>query len=118
MLKFCKYDVIKLGAAKNQFQGNTFPPVSLHCYSIPHLYAANLSMSYKQKFATSIQGYLIGNASTDVDYDYNSFVPLAHGMGLISTDMFEVCDSTLSLVSLKALLLREESVALNHLGDG
>jgi serine carboxypeptidase-like clade 1 len=65
----------------------------------------------------NFKGYLIGNAFTDVDYDFNSFVPFAHGMGLISTDMFEVCDSALSLVSLKALLLREESVALNHLGD-
>ncbi|KAG2571210.1 hypothetical protein PVAP13_7KG015100 [Panicum virgatum] len=37
----------------------------------------------------NFKGYLIGNAFTDVDYDYNSFVPLAHGMGLISTDMFE-----------------------------
>ena len=64
-----------------------------------------------------IQGYLIGNGATDVNYDYNAFVPFAHGMGLISTGMFEVCDSTLSLVSLKALLLREEFVALNHLGD-
>ncbi|RLM66341.1 serine carboxypeptidase 1-like [Panicum miliaceum] len=36
-----------------------------------------------------LKGYLIGNAFTDVDYDFNSFVPFAHGMGLISTDMFE-----------------------------
>lgn len=56
-------------------------------------------MSYKQKFTISIQGYLIGNGYTDVDYDFNSFVPFAHGMGLISTEMFEVCDSALNLVS-------------------
>jgi serine carboxypeptidase-like clade 1 len=37
----------------------------------------------------NFKGYLIGNAFTDVDYDFNSFVPFAHGMGLISTDMFE-----------------------------
>ncbi|VAH75488.1 unnamed protein product [Triticum turgidum subsp. durum] len=35
------------------------------------------------------QGYLIGNGATDADYDLNSFVPFAHGMGLISTDLFE-----------------------------
>ncbi|TVU13686.1 hypothetical protein EJB05_37106 [Eragrostis curvula] len=35
------------------------------------------------------KGYLIGNPATDVDYDYNSFVPFAHGTGLISTDMYE-----------------------------
>ncbi|CAL5032961.1 unnamed protein product [Urochloa decumbens] len=34
-------------------------------------------------------GYLIGNPATDVDYDFNSFVPFAHGMGLISNDMYE-----------------------------
>jgi hypothetical protein len=39
------------------------------------------------------QGYLIGNPLTDVDYDFNSFVPFAHGMGLISTDMYEVSGS-------------------------
>ncbi|GJN11873.1 hypothetical protein PR202_ga30107 [Eleusine coracana subsp. coracana] len=37
----------------------------------------------------NFKGYLIGNAATDVNYDYNSFVPFAHGMGLISTDMYE-----------------------------
>lgn len=37
-----------------------------------------------------VQGYLIGNPATDADYDMNSFVPFAHGMGLISTDMYEV----------------------------
>ncbi|CAD6261191.1 unnamed protein product [Miscanthus lutarioriparius] len=37
----------------------------------------------------SVQGYLIGNPATDVDYDFNSFVPFARGMGLISTDMYE-----------------------------
>lgn len=38
-----------------------------------------------------VQGYLIGNGFTDVKYDGNSFVPFAHGMGLISEDMYEVC---------------------------
>ncbi|GJN37091.1 hypothetical protein PR202_gb26014 [Eleusine coracana subsp. coracana] len=37
----------------------------------------------------NFKGYLIGNAATDVNYDYNSFVPFAHGMGLISNDMYE-----------------------------
>ncbi|AQK43186.1 Serine carboxypeptidase-like 20 [Zea mays] len=37
----------------------------------------------------NFKGYLIGNPLTDVDYDFNSFVPFAHGMGLISTDMYE-----------------------------
>ncbi|KAM0853645.1 hypothetical protein ACQ4PT_050941 [Festuca glaucescens] len=37
----------------------------------------------------NLKGYLIGNGVTDMGYDYNSFVPFAHGMGLISTDHFE-----------------------------
>nr|CAB3484153.1 unnamed protein product [Digitaria exilis] len=37
----------------------------------------------------NFKGYLIGNGYTDADYDTNSFVPFAHGMGLISTEMFE-----------------------------
>ncbi|VAH59656.1 unnamed protein product [Triticum turgidum subsp. durum] len=37
----------------------------------------------------NLKGYLIGNGATDADYDLNSFVPFAHGMGLISTDLFE-----------------------------
>ncbi|XP_048551200.1 serine carboxypeptidase 1-like isoform X3 [Triticum urartu] len=37
----------------------------------------------------NLKGYLIGNGVTDLDYDLNSFVPFAHGMGLISTDLFE-----------------------------
>ncbi|XP_047067637.1 serine carboxypeptidase 1-like [Lolium rigidum] len=37
----------------------------------------------------NLKGYLIGNGATDMGYDYNSFVPFAHGMGLISTEFFE-----------------------------
>ncbi|XP_052154328.1 serine carboxypeptidase 1-like [Oryza glaberrima] len=37
----------------------------------------------------NFKGYLIGNGATDQDYDFNSFVPFAHGMGLISTELFE-----------------------------
>jgi hypothetical protein len=48
------------------------------------------------------QGYLIGNPLTDVDYDFNSFVPFAHGMGLISTDMYEVCGFNFLAVQLSA----------------
>ena len=52
-------------------------------------------MTDNEKFTKFIQGYLIGNAATDVDYDFKSFVPFAHGMGLISTDMYEVCGQLL-----------------------
>uniref|UniRef100_K3Y7H4 Carboxypeptidase n=1 Tax=Setaria italica TaxID=4555 RepID=K3Y7H4_SETIT len=42
----------------------------------------------------NFKGYLIGNPGTDVDYDFNSFVPFAHGMGLISNDMYEDVKAT------------------------
>jgi serine carboxypeptidase-like clade 1 len=42
----------------------------------------------------NFRGYLIGNPVTDKDYDFNSFVPFAHGMGLISTDMYEDIKAT------------------------
>ncbi|KAL6851449.1 hypothetical protein ACP4OV_020382 [Aristida adscensionis] len=42
----------------------------------------------------NFKGYLIGNGVTDEDYDFNSFVPFAHGMGLISTEMYEDVKAT------------------------
>ncbi|CAL5028221.1 unnamed protein product [Urochloa decumbens] len=42
----------------------------------------------------NFKGYMIGNGATDVNYDYNAFVPFAHGMGLISTDMYEDVKAT------------------------
>lgn len=37
-----------------------------------------------------IQGYLVGNGVTDPEFDGNALVPFAHGMGLISDELFEV----------------------------
>lgn len=37
-----------------------------------------------------VQGYLVGNGVTDEEFDGNALVPFAHGMGLISNDLFEV----------------------------
>jgi serine carboxypeptidase-like clade 1 len=37
-----------------------------------------------------IQGYLVGNGVADEEFDGNALVPFAHGMGLISDDLFEV----------------------------
>lgn len=36
------------------------------------------------------QGYILGNAATDYSIDDNSKVPFAHGMGLISDELYEV----------------------------
>ncbi|KAF2292518.1 hypothetical protein GH714_025078 [Hevea brasiliensis] len=35
------------------------------------------------------EGYLVGNGVTDEKFDGNALVPFAHGMGLISDDLFE-----------------------------
>lgn len=37
------------------------------------------------------QGYLVGNGVADQVFDGNALVPFAHGMGLISDELFEVC---------------------------
>ncbi|KAK9944566.1 hypothetical protein M0R45_010127 [Rubus argutus] len=37
----------------------------------------------------NFKGYLVGNGVTDEDMDGNALVPFAHGMGLISDDLFE-----------------------------
>uniref|UniRef100_M8BQ28 Carboxypeptidase n=1 Tax=Aegilops tauschii TaxID=37682 RepID=M8BQ28_AEGTA len=57
------------------------------CHS--HCACEVVCVSLQSEVNVCIQGYLIGNGVTDLDYDLNSFVPFAHGMGLISTDLFE-----------------------------
>lgn len=49
-----------------------------------------------------MQGYLVGNGVTDSDFDdtLTSLVPFAHGMGLISDDIYEVFSYTTTLRSL------------------
>ncbi|KAH7571343.1 hypothetical protein JRO89_XS04G0026700 [Xanthoceras sorbifolium] len=37
----------------------------------------------------NFKGYLIGNGVTDPEFDGNALVPFAHGMGLISDDIYE-----------------------------
>ncbi|KDP41600.1 hypothetical protein JCGZ_16007 [Jatropha curcas] len=37
----------------------------------------------------NLKGYLLGNAGTDFSFDGNSQVPFAHGMGLISDELYE-----------------------------
>ncbi|RZR91653.1 hypothetical protein BHM03_00019829 [Ensete ventricosum] len=39
---------------------------------------------------SSIQGYMVGNGVTDEAFDGDSLVPFAYGMGLISTNLFQV----------------------------
>ena len=35
---------------------------------------------------------MVGNGVTDEEFDGNALVPFAHGMGLISNDLFQVCN--------------------------
>lgn len=37
-----------------------------------------------------MQGYLVRNEVINVEFDVNSFVPFAHGMGLIPNDLYKV----------------------------
>lgn len=37
----------------------------------------------------NLKGYVVGNGVTDEEFDGNALVPFAHGMGLISDDLFE-----------------------------
>ncbi|KAA8543574.1 hypothetical protein F0562_021680 [Nyssa sinensis] len=37
----------------------------------------------------NLKGYMVGNGVTDEEFDGNALVPFAHGMGLISDDLFE-----------------------------
>ncbi|OAY32904.1 serine carboxypeptidase-like 20 [Manihot esculenta] len=42
----------------------------------------------------NFKGYLVGNGVTDEEFDGNALVPFAHGMGLISNDLFEEVTSS------------------------
>ncbi|KAF6145834.1 hypothetical protein GIB67_028829 [Kingdonia uniflora] len=42
----------------------------------------------------NFKGYMIGNGVTDEEFDGNSLVPFAHGMGLISDDLFQEITTT------------------------
>ncbi|XP_020084076.1 serine carboxypeptidase-like 2 isoform X2 [Ananas comosus] len=43
----------------------------------------------------NLKGYLVGNGATDyLNFDGNSKVPFAHGMGLISDEMYEAAKNT------------------------
>ncbi|XP_022771561.1 serine carboxypeptidase-like 20 isoform X2 [Durio zibethinus] len=41
------------------------------------------------KPVTNFKGYLVGNGVTDDEFDGNALVPFAHGMGLISDELYE-----------------------------
>ncbi|XP_039155655.1 serine carboxypeptidase-like 20 [Eucalyptus grandis] len=42
----------------------------------------------------NFKGYMIGNGVTDEKFDGNALVPFAFGMGLISSDIYEACQTT------------------------
>jgi serine carboxypeptidase-like clade I len=41
-------------------------------------------------FTYLVQGYLVGNPVTDSNFDDPSKIPFAHGMGLISDEIYDV----------------------------
>ncbi|KAK9087026.1 hypothetical protein Syun_029420 [Stephania yunnanensis] len=42
------------------------------------------------------EGYILGNPGTDRRVDHNGQIPYAHGMGLISNELFEVMNESTS----------------------
>lgn len=46
-----------------------------------------LSCAYIRKY---LQGYMVGSPLTDPKYDRNSIIPYAHGVGIISDQLYEV----------------------------
>lgn len=65
-----------------------------------------------------LQGYLVGNGCTDDVYDGNALVPFAHGMALISDELFEVsilrCSRARACV---LMLLRNSQFVLSSAGN-
>ncbi|XP_050208294.1 serine carboxypeptidase 1-like [Mercurialis annua] len=52
-------------------------------------------IKYGQKPILNFKGYLVGNGATDNKFDgANALIPFAHGMGLISNDIFEEIQNT------------------------
>lgn len=42
------------------------------------------------KLLKNFQGYMVGNGVADTVFDGDALVPFAHGMGLISDDLYQV----------------------------
>ncbi|KAK9138621.1 hypothetical protein Sjap_009215 [Stephania japonica] len=42
----------------------------------------------------NFKGYMVGNGVTDPEFDGNALVPFAHGMGLISDDLYQAVSSS------------------------
>ncbi|GLT59048.1 hypothetical protein SLA2020_318920 [Shorea laevis] len=70
----------------------------------------------------NFKGYMVGNGATDARFDGNALVPFAHGMGLISNNIFEkveaACkgnyyDSQENACSQSLVLVEEALVGLN-----
>ncbi|CAL0304581.1 unnamed protein product [Lupinus luteus] len=71
-------------------------PLFLAGESFAGVYIPTLAQQIVQGFKVGVmpklnfKGYLIGNGVTDSTFDGNGIVPFAHGMGLISDQIFEV----------------------------
>lgn len=60
---------------------------------------------------------MVGNGVCDTIFDGNALVPFAHGMGLISEDIYKVCwcfDQNLAMKFHFALIFSDGLVILEH----
>ncbi|XP_038715546.1 serine carboxypeptidase-like 1 [Tripterygium wilfordii] len=66
--------------AGDSYSGLIIPPL------VQQVINGNQEGSYPP---VNLQGYIIGNGLTDSSFDDNSKIPFAHGMGLISDELYE-----------------------------
>lgn len=58
------------------------------CFKFYKMFSVELIQEYFSFF--DLQGYLLGNPRTSYDVERNYAIPFAHGMGLISDELYVV----------------------------
>nr|BAO04183.1 putative acyl-glucose-dependent anthocyanin acyltransferase [Delphinium grandiflorum] len=64
----------------DSYSGITIPPIGQYIFD---------GIESGDELLINFKGYLLGNPKTDLYYDHNSKIPFAHGMALLSTELFE-----------------------------
>ncbi|CAL5353378.1 unnamed protein product [Camellia sinensis] len=72
------------------FQSMKFTSVANLDQSLRCIFGSCTGIDAGVKPILNFKGYMVGNGVTDDEFDGNALVPFAHGMGLISDELFEV----------------------------